>query len=131
MGKQILSTPQIIVNNVTVSIKPNSFSYTEGFGEQEMRVQSAGGNSVETVWAQNVNMSLSDVKWEMEPTDENIELIRTWKINQNDNAITAHSTSSDGTLTRSFDNAALTNNYEVNLKSDGAISLEWKARPAV
>lgn len=131
MGKQILSNPQIIINNEEVSIKPSSLSYMEGFGEQEMRVKSAGGNSVEAVGAQNVTMSLSDVKWEMEPTDENIELIRTWKINQNNNAITAHSTSSDGSVTRSFDSAALTNNYEVNLKSDGAISLEWKARPAV
>jgi len=123
---QILATPRITVNNTVIEYKPNSLSYTEGLGEQKMRTQSSGGNNVSTVYATDVESSISDIKFEMEPTEGNIEKIREWKLNANANTITIESAQLNGTFTRSFDNVALVNNYEVNTKSDGMISLEFK-----
>ena len=127
MSRVNLSNPTVIINNTAVAIVPNTFGYTEGFGEQELKVQSAGGGSVQTVLSNNVETNLSMVKFEMRNTAENIDLIRTWKSNSNANAITV---TGEG-LNRAFNNAALTNDYEVNLGSDTTISIEFKSDAAV
>ena len=124
-----LATPQLVVNNVTIAVVPNSVSFTEGFGKQEMRVQSAGGNVVQEIYTEDVSENLSDIKWQMVNTIENIELIRTWKTNRNANAITINSVVED--FTRSFRNVALLNNYEVKLGADTMIELEFKGTAAV
>lgn len=123
-----LSTPTVTVDNVTVFIIPNSFKYTEGFGEQTVRAQSAGGGSVRIVSSDNAEMKISDPKWSMLNTNENIDIIRAWKAKGSNIAISA--TDKDG-FTRTFNNATLVNNYEVNLAADGTIDLEWKSEPAV
>lgn len=106
-----LSNPTVLINNISVAVVPNSVSYTEGKGEQMVRVQSAGGGSVQSVLSNNVETNLSTVKMSLFPTAENIALILTWKNNANANAI---SITGSG-LTRSFTNAALTSDYEVSL----------------
>ena len=122
-----LSNPTVVVNNGSVAVVPNSVSYTEGFGEQEIKVQSAGGGSVQTVLSTNVETNCSMVKFSLHNTAENIDLIRTWKTNLNNNVI---SITGEG-LTRSFANAALINDYEVALGSDSTIDVEFKGDAAV
>lgn len=122
-----LSNPSVLINNISVPVVPNSVSYTEGKGEQTVRVQSAGGGSVQSVFSNNVETNLSMVKMSLFPTAENIALILTWKNNANANAI---SITGSG-LTRSFANATLTSDYEVQLGSDTQIDLEFKADAAV
>jgi len=128
MGVKALTTPQITVNNTTFSIVPNSFSYTEGFGEQALRTQSAGGAQVTNVYSDNAETKMSSVKFQMFNTAENISNIRTWKANLNQNAISA--TDEDG-FTRFFNSAALVNDYEVNLGADTTIDLEFMTDAAV
>jgi hypothetical protein len=125
---QALTTPSITVNNITVAIVPNSFSYTEGFGEQALRVQSAGGGGVQQVYSDNAETKVSSAKWSMINTAENIALIRTWKANSNANAISA--TAADG-FARTFNNAALTGDYEVNMGADTTIDVEFMSDSAV
>jgi len=127
MGIVALANPTVIVNNSPVSVVPNSVSYTEGFGEQAVRTQSAGGGSVQTVLSNNVETNMSMVKFSIFNTAENIELVRTFKVNSNDNVI---SITGEG-LTRSFNNVALTNDYEVNLGADTTIDLEFTGDPSV
>jgi len=127
MSRTKLSNPTIVVNNTAVAIVPNSFAYTEGFGEQELQVQSAGGGSVQSVLANNVETNLSMIKFSLHNTAENIDLARTWKTNANNNAITI---TGEG-LNRSVNNAALTNDYEVNLGADTTIDIEFKGDAAV
>jgi len=122
-----LANPTVLINNLSVAIVPNSCTYTEGKGEQSVRVQSAGGGSVQSVLSNDIETNLSMVKFDMSATAENIETILTWKNNANANVI---SISGNG-LTRSFANAALTNDYEVSLGSDSVISLEFKADAAI
>ena len=122
-----LVNPAVNVNNISIAIVPNSFTYTEGKGEQVVRVQSAGGGSVQSVLSQNVETNLSMVKFEMFPTADNIAAILSWKNNGNQNAISA---TANG-FTRSFTNATLTNNYEVALGSDTKIQVEFHTDAAV
>ena len=67
------------------------------------------------------------VKFSLHNTAENIDLARTWKVNANNNAITI----TGNGLNRAVNNAAVTNDYEVNLGSDTTIDIEFKGDAAV
>lgn len=122
-----ISTPSVTVNNIAIAIVPNSVTYTEGLGEQTTRTQSAGGGSVQVVYSQNAESKLSMIRFELINTAENIALIRQWKANTNNNAISI----TDTGFTRTFTNASINSNYEVNLGSDTTIALEWMSNPAI
>lgn len=123
----ILLNPQVIINNVPVGVIPNSISYTEGLGEQIVRVFSAGGNNFQTAFGNNVESNMSTLKFSLIPTSDNVAIARVWKIRGNDNSITI----SDDNFTRTFRQAALLNNYEVNTSQDGNIDLEFTGLTAV
>ncbi|UCF50253.1 MAG: hypothetical protein JSU91_01875 [Thermoplasmatales archaeon] len=127
MGKKTISTPSIIINDILYPIVPNTFKYTEGFGEYNMRGSSIGAGQTEVVFSENAEDKMSKVMFELYPTAENIKSIREWKAALNDNLIEV---SSDD-LTRTFTNAALVNDYEVETGADTTISLEFVADPAV
>lgn len=129
MSKKALSTAQVIINNVVYPIVPNSLNFTEGFGEYTMRASSVGAGKTETIFSENAENKMSKVKFEMYPTAENIESIREWKSNLNENLIEVSDSPSE--FSRSFSNACLVNDYEVNIGSDTTISLEWSADPSV
>ena len=132
MSRRKISNPSLVMNNLSIVIVGNSFSYTEGLGEQDVVVQSAGGGSIQTVFTDNVEMRYSDIKFEMQNTAENIDLIRTWKINENTNGLTGTAPGGvDAGWSRTFNSVVLTSNYEVNLGSDTTISLEFKSDPAI
>jgi hypothetical protein len=122
-----LSNPTVVMNNLVVAIVPNSFSFTEGLGEQTVRVQSAGGGSVQTVVSNNVETNKSGFKYSLYNTIANIDLAKTWKQNLDANAT---SVTGEG-LDRSFSGVVLINNYEVNLGSDTTIDLEFESQPAI
>lgn len=122
-----LSTPTIVVNNTPTAIKANSFSYTEGFGERNVRVASAGGNAKETVVSENVETQMSLVKFTLLTTTENINFARQLANNKSANVIEA----SDDGFTRTFTQAIITNDYEVAAGVDGEFELEFKTVAAV
>lgn len=122
-----LSNPTVVVNNLATPIVPNSFTFTEGLGEQTIRTQSSGGGAVQTVFSNNVETNKSMVKFSVYNTSENIDLVKTWKQNGDANAI---SVTGEG-LSRSFSGAALINSYDVNLGSDTTIDVEFESQPAI
>ena len=130
----VIANPQVIINNIPIAIKPNSVSFTEGFGEQILRAASAGGKSVVQVLADNVEDNFSDFKVSLDNTIENIELARVWKSQPGINGIICTGTVTDGTSTanfrRVFNKASLVNNYEVPLGADVSLDLEFKSDPA-
>ena len=128
MGQQALTAPAITINNVTAAIVPNSAVYTEGFGEQTTRTQSAGGGVVETVYSDNVETKMSKLTFSMYPTTDNIELIREWKVNRNANAASITAENFNG---RTINSASVNNNYDVALGADTQIDLELMGDPAV
>jgi hypothetical protein len=125
MSKRITS-PTITVNNYTVGIQPNTGTYREGKGEQTVST-AAAGNTIDTIYSDNAESKMSFVSFELPTTAENIELARSWKSNEDNNLISLVDTG----VTRTFQKMALTNDYDVNLSSDGTIALEFMGLPAV
>lgn len=130
----VLANPQVVVNNISLSIKPNSLDFTEGFGEQIVRAASAGGASVIQILADNIEDNFSEVKFSLEPTIDNINNARAWKSNPGQNVVSVTGTVTDGTteqtFSRTFSKASITNNYSVMLGADTSVDLEWKSDPA-
>ena len=126
-----LSDAAVEVNNDVVAVVPNSVVFDEGFGEQTVRAASVGGGAVQQVFSNNVETSFSTVKFDIFATVENIALARGWKAGTNTNLVQIAGRTVDGTMTRTFTQASLMNNYEVPVSSDGVISLEFKANKAI
>ena len=87
MGKKTVSTPQVIINNILYPIVPNTLTYTEGFGEYTVKGSSVGAGQTETVFSENAEDKISEVKFELYPTSENIKSAREWKVLLNENLI--------------------------------------------
>lgn len=126
-----LSNAAVTINNNVIAIIPNSLAFTEGLGEQVIRTASAGGGAVDQVFSENIETNLSMIKFDIPATIENIELAREWKVNKNQNLVQIAGRTPEGTLTRSFSQAALINDYEVALGSDTNIPIEFRANQAV
>jgi hypothetical protein len=130
MGVQ-LSNPTVSVNNDAVSIMPNSLTFTEGLGEQLTRAASGGGGNVEQIYSANVETNFSKISFDIPATTGNIALAKQWKVNTNQNLVQVTGRTPEGTVTRTFTQAALLNDYEVALGADTVISLEFTANPAI
>jgi hypothetical protein len=126
-----LSDATVIVNNEAVGIVPNSLSFTEGLGEQNVRAVSIGGGKTEQVFARNVETNFSTVKFELPTTPENVALARAWKTLGNGNVVQIAGVTAEGTLTRTFVQAALTGDYEVNIGTEANVEIEFKASTAI
>lgn len=127
-----LSDVTVTVNNEPIAIVPNSFKFTEGFGEQTMRAASAGGGSVEPIYANNVEEAFSMCTFGLYNTIPDIEKARAWKANRDQNVVAMSGRTPDGlTINRTFSRAGLLSNYEVELGSDSTFELEFKSKPAV
>lgn len=132
-SKSILAVPYVTVNDQTVYIIPNSVSFTEGQGEQSVKTQSAGGGNVTTIASDNAETKFSVLKFKLFASPQNINLALSWKKNRNTNLIqvTGVDPVTGGDLSRTFQNAMLTNDYEINLKESGDFDLEFHSDAAV
>ena len=126
-----LADALVTVNNVPVAIMPNSLVYTEGLGEQIIRAASAGGGQVEQIYSNNIESNFSMVNFAIPATVDNIAAAREWKANRNQNVVTVQGQTPEGSVTRTFTQAAILNDYEVALGSETDIPVEFKANPAV
>lgn len=127
-----LADVTVTVNNEPIAIVPNSFKFTEGFGEQNYRAASAGGGSVEPVYSNDVSNLFSMCSFELYNTIDDIEKSRQWKANRDQNVVGMTGRTPDGKrISRTFSRAAILNDYEVSLGSDTTFSLEFKSKPAV
>lgn len=122
-----LANPSLLINNLPIAILPNTAKYTEGLGEQTVEVQSAGGNSIFAVYAEDVSSRMSTVSFDLANTEFHIELVRQWKSNGNANVVIING----DTLSRTFTSMSLTSDYEVGLGADSNISIEFKGNPAI
>lgn len=130
MGTQIADAT-ITVNNDSVGIVPNTLSYNEGFGEQQILPVSDGGGKVSQVFANNLETNFARVTFSIRTTTVNIELARKWKIAGNTNVIIIAGEDSDGNeFIRTFTQAALTQNYDVQIQAEGVIELEFQSNAA-
>ncbi len=129
----IISDPSVVINNQPIGLVPGSVSYTEGFGEANVRAQSSGNGQVTQVYSRDVTTNFSMCKFEMYNDIDSIELARTWKVLLNANIITVTGidpTTGDS-ITRTFSKASLINDYEVEFGSESTFEVEFQSLPAV
>lgn len=119
----------ILINNEAIQYVPNTFKYTEGKGEYNVRAQTSGGGQSEPVTTRNVETSLSMAEFQLFPTQENINKARLWKENFDQNVIQFYETDVfDG---RTIGSASVVNDYEVEVGQDSTFTLEWKGASSV
>jgi hypothetical protein len=126
-----LTDATVIANNEAVAIVPNSLSYTEGLGEQDVAAASLGGGATEQVYSENVESACSKLMFALPTTPENIQGARAWKTNRNRNVFQIAGDTGEGEVTRTFQQASLTGDYEVNVGVDGQIDIEIKSQAAI
>lgn len=126
MGKEAISVGQLIVNNVVVPYVPNTFKFTEGFGEYKQRAAVTGSATTETVFSEDAESKVSKFNFEIYPTADNISLARSWKANKSNNVIEYVANGMQRTVT----SAAIVNDFEVEIGADTTITLEWIGDPA-
>ena len=125
-----LSVPSVIVNNQTIAIVPNSFTYDGGEGEINVRSSSGGGNNVESVHSVNAENKIGKCNFDVFLTPDVDSLIRTWKNQVGQNVIQfVQRLSGGGSVTRSFSRMSLINQVERAASSDGVVSLEFAGDP--
>ena len=122
----IISNPQIIINNVTYFVIPNSSKYRTGHGTANMRATTAGGGIIKTAYAQNLEEAVGYFTCEMSSEDINIDVINTFRALLNKNAITFFQTIQEVEFHRTMQNAALVNDPEITMSSEGTFTLEFK-----
>ena len=126
-----LSDATVLVNDEVIAIMPNSLKYTEGFGEQAVRAASTGDGSVEQIYSRNVETNLSKAMFDIPTTPENVALAREWKSNGNKNVVQIAGATDEGELTRTFTQAAMTNDAEVEISSEGIVPIEFMSNAAI
>lgn len=124
-----ISTPTVTINNVVMSIVPNSAAYSEGLGEDNVRAASNGGGSISVVVAKDAEKFLSMLKFQFENTFQNIEYIKSVKASFAFNVVSFFDSKTG--FIRTMQQAILTTDYEVGLGSDTPISIEFKGAPVV
>lgn len=125
-----LSVPSVIVNNETISIVPNSFTYNGGEGEINVRAASGGGNTIESVHSVNAENKIGKCMFDVYLTPDMDSRIRAWKNNVGQNVIQfVQRLSGGGSVTRSFSRMSLMNDVERQASSDGVVSLEFAGDP--
>lgn len=127
-----LTDAAVLMNDEAIGINPNSLSYTEGFGEQNVRAVSIGNGKTEQVFARNLETNFSTVKFTLPTTPDNIELARSWKAAGNGNVCQIAGSTPDGKdVTRTFTQAVVINDYEVAIGSEADIEIEIRSNSAI
>jgi hypothetical protein len=126
-----LSSAALLVNDEVVMIVPNTLKYTEGFGEQSVRAASVGGGAVEQIFSQDVETSLSKVMFDIHTTPDNVKLARGWKSNGNLNVVQIAGKTAEGDVTRTFTQAAMTGDPEIEIATEGVINIEFMSNAAI
>jgi len=126
-----LSDAAVLVNDEVVAIVPNSLKFTEGFGEQQVRAASVGGGAVEQIFSNDVETALSKVMFDIHTTPDNVEMQKTWKANGNKNVVAIAGATDEGETTRTFTQAAMTNDPEIEIGTEGVINIEFMSNAAI
>lgn len=117
-----LSVPTITANNIPRAIVPNSFKFTEGYGETNVRSASTGGGSSESVHSENGENNNGKITIDMYVTQETREFVAEAKGLTGANVIQAVQA---GLPPVTGNRMSLTNDPEFAASADGVVTLEF------
>lgn len=118
---------QVFINDQAVAIIGNSFKMKLGGGDKVVKPQ-VSGTSVDVVEAIDYTTAKGMVAFDMLATVENDELIRGWRSNGLGNVIKYVATTG---VTTVFQKMCMYTDPEINVASDGVISVEFEGSPSV
>ncbi len=121
-----LSVPGISVNNTPIGIVPNSFKFTLGKGEINVRAVSTGGGASESVHTEDAEMKIGKMSWEMYNTSETQEFISGWKSNIGTNFVSGQQ---PGTPPLSGGSMSMVNDPDFEASADGVVAVEFEGDP--
>lgn len=122
-----LENPTVQINNITIPVKPNSLSYKTGRGDRNIRVQSAGGDSIETVMTEDAETKKSMIKATFLMTKDIDASVIDWMDKRDENSIRL----SEGDFTKSFRKMAVVSEPELNTGADGEVEVEFEGPPVL
>lgn len=120
-----LTDATFVVNDEAVGIIPNSLKFTEGKGEQKARAVSVGEGKTEIVVANDLETAIGRVMVQLPVTVDAIKLALKWKNLTGQNVVQIAGKTLDGNVSRSYTQATLVNDYEVEVGTDTNIELEF------
>lgn len=123
-----LVNPQIVINDEPVAYVPNSFDFSDGYGDRTVRTQTTGGGNVEQVFTEDVETQLGRVKFTLISTTENIEKITKWQQNIDANAIEL---SASGNFSRSFPRMTIMSEPPKPGGQDAQFDVEFQGSKAI
>lgn len=121
-----LVNPTVVVNNVPIYIKPNSFSYTEGAGERKVRPKTSGPGAIKNVITEDVETQFSMVKFTLLSETEAVDFHKDWLDRLDQNTIQA----TLGDFDRTFNRAIITTDTEISFGQDGEFEIEFRTEVA-
>ncbi|MGR3179832.1 MAG: hypothetical protein ACUZ8E_17470 [Candidatus Anammoxibacter sp.] len=130
MAVNALSNPTIEVNDITIRILPNTLSYKLGKGDVNVRAQSAGGNSVESVFTEDAETKISMVKFSMTVTDVNRDLVESWQENRFQGGNTIRFSEKTSTKPLSFAGMVVMTDPEYSVGADSTVEIEFEGDAA-
>ena len=122
-----LFAPAVVVNNVAVAIKPNSFKYTRGVGTRNVRVTSTGGGGTKNVVTEDIESKKGMCSFVLVTTGKSKELVDQWQDNFDANTIEAV----EGDVSLTFLEAVIVDDPERATGTDGEIAVSFTSRPVV
>ncbi len=125
MGRTALSVPNVVINNVTIPIVPNSLKYDGGEGEQTVRTASAGGEQVEVITTVNAENKIGMVMFDVFTTTDLDTKIADWKNRIGANTVQFNQNIAGLPNARSFDNMSMTDGVERDASADGVTPIKF------
>jgi len=120
-----LGAPTIQINNVTVAVKPNSVSYTKGYGDKNFRSESTGGDEVDVIMTEDAETKKSMFKATFIMKKSLDATLDAWQDNGNANSILM----SQGDFSIPFRKMGVVGDPERNTGADGEVEVEFCGLP--
>lgn len=127
MSQRTLSNPSIEINDVSISIKPNSVMFKDGKGNKTVRAASAGGDSITLVVTDDATTKISSLSFVLFNTEQNVGYKRQWQ----GLADGATARLVDGGFNTVFREMHVTDDPEVALGAEGEMTVAFKGLPVV
>lgn len=124
------ANPVIEINDDPIFIKPNSLVVKKGHGTTNVRAQSAGGGSIDTVDTEDAETKKSLIKFTLYTTSKNIDLYDEWhSYKENGNVVSI--SEKDGSLAISFVKMKVVSDNEISTGADGEFEVELNGPPVI
>lgn len=123
-----LSNPVVEIDDEPIVIVPNSLAFKKGYGDNTVKIQSAGGGSVVAAVSEDASTKKSMVKFKILSTSENFDLLEYWLERRN---IGVTIDISEGEFAEGFEQMVLISEPDRELGADTEIEVTFEGQPAI